>query len=266
MKVLVIPDIHSRRFWKMPLEKYFNKVDKIVFLGDYCDPYDDETTEPIEWEQTLNNLLEIIELKKQNPDKIVLLLGNHDYHYRNKQFDDYARSTRYNKLHHNQLTELYNGDNYKLFQTCYCIENDGKKVIFTHAGITKFWLERCKLTFDDNIEEVINNLEETANGVSKLCIIGRERTWFGEKTGSPVWCDIREFVSQGGLGIDNVFQIFGHSRLKPGSIVSMKDFACIDSRTAFILNDKNKLRRIKNEEVKTNEKHGAVQNSENVKP
>ena len=39
MKILVIPDVHGRRFWKRPLERYIKKVDKIVFLGDYFDPY-----------------------------------------------------------------------------------------------------------------------------------------------------------------------------------------------------------------------------------
>ena len=42
MKTLIIGDIHGRRFWKRPVEKYINKVDKIVFLGDYFDAYQDE--------------------------------------------------------------------------------------------------------------------------------------------------------------------------------------------------------------------------------
>lgn len=264
MKILVIPDIHSRRFWKVPLEKHFNKVDKIVFLGDYCDPYMDEGIE-YEWKDTLSNFNEIVELKRQNPDKVVLLLGNHDMHYRNKQFERYARSTRYDGIHSNKLYELFNGDNYKLFQLCYSVENNGRRIIFTHAGITKFWTERCEVKYDENIQETINNLEESAKGIGKLAVIGRERTWFGEKTGSPVWCDLREFVSN--ESVDNrAFQIFGHSRLKSGVCASTKEFACVDSRTAFILSDKNKLKKVKDEKVKANKEHGAVQDIEDDKP
>ena len=264
MKILVIPDIHSRRFWKVPLEKHFNKVDKIVFLGDYCDPYMDEGIE-YEWQDTLSNFNEIVELKRQNPDKVVLLLGNHDMHYRNSQFCKYAKSTRYDGIHSHKLNELFNGDNYKLFQLCYCVENNGRRIIFTHAGITKFWAEMCGVTYDDNIQDAINNLEESAEGIGKLAVIGRERTWFGEKTGSPIWCDLREFVSNETIDA-NAFQIFGHSRLKTGVCASTKEFACVDSRTAFILSDKNKLKKVKDEKVKANKEHGTVQNTEDDKP
>ena len=264
MKILVIPDIHSRRFWKVPLEKHFNKVDKIVFLGDYCDPYMDEGIE-YEWQDTLSNFNEIVELKRQNPDKVVLLLGNHDMHYRNSQFCKYAKSTRYDGIHSHKLHELFNGDNYKLFQLCYCVENNGRRIIFTHAGITKFWAEMCGVTYDENIQDAINNLEESAEGIGKLAVIGRERTWFGEKTGSPIWCDLREFVSNETIDA-NAFQIFGHSRLKTGVCASTKEFACIDSRTAFILSDKYKLKKVKDEKIKANKEHGTVQNTEDDKP
>lgn len=243
MKILVIGDIHSRRFWKEPVEKYFDEVDKIVFIGDYCDPYQDEGIE-YEWQDTLNNFNEIIELKKNNPDKVVLLIGNHDEHYRNIQFREHAKSTRFDNIHANILYDLFNGDNYNLFQLCYVAENDKKYIIFTHAGITKFWFGLCGLTYNENIQDEINNLEESAKGVGALSVIGRCRTWFGEKTGSPLWCDLEEFVRDKGLIGDNVIQIFGHTRLKKGKDASIGQFHCIDSQTAFILNDKNELKAV----------------------
>ena len=264
MKILVIPDVHGRRFWKRPLERYIKKVDKIVFLGDYFDPYQDEGIE-YEWQDVLSNFNEILELKKQNPDKIVLLLGNHDMHYRNKQFDEYTRSSRYDYAHSKKIYDLFNGENYKLFQICFAVVNNNKKVIFTHAGITKYWLERCNIEYNDNIEEILNQLEDSAKGVGKLCVIGNRRSWFGEETGSPLWCDVAEYIKNAGTG-ENTFQIFGHTRLKKDSLISSTDFACVDSRAVFILNDKNKLRRIKDEKVKTDKEHGAVQDTENDKP
>lgn len=245
MKILIIPDVHARSFWKRPVEEHFDEVDKIVFLGDYCDPYQDEGIE-YEWKDTIDNFNEIIELKKKNQDKVVLLVGNHDEHYRNKQFDDAARSTRYDSIHAGILYELFNGDNYKLFQLCYSVENNGKRIIFTHAGISKFWADKCNITYDENIQDTINSLEETADGISKLCTIGRSRTWFfGEKTGSPLWCDIGEFVNDESVD-KNAIQIFGHTRLKEtGSMITMDGFYCLDSREAFMLTDDNEVEKIK---------------------
>ena len=40
-KVLILPDIHGRQFWKKPCENIDN-YDKVVFLGDYLDPYNFE--------------------------------------------------------------------------------------------------------------------------------------------------------------------------------------------------------------------------------
>ena len=37
-KILIVPDIHGRKFWH-EAEELINEVDKVVFLGDYLDPY-----------------------------------------------------------------------------------------------------------------------------------------------------------------------------------------------------------------------------------
>ena len=38
--ILIIPDIHGRDFWKKAVDS--KGYDKIIFLGDYTDPYDFE--------------------------------------------------------------------------------------------------------------------------------------------------------------------------------------------------------------------------------
>ena len=263
MKILAIGDIHGRDFWKSPVKRYLKKVDKVIFLGDYCDPYQDEG-EIYTWKDTANNFNEIIELKRNNMDKVILLLGNHDGHYYNKYFDDLARSTRFDDFHAVELRKMFN-ENAGLFQLCYIAENNGKKLIFTHAGVTNHWLNLCKIENDDNLEANINELKNSDEGFSKLAIIGRERTWFGEKTGSPLWCDVREFMRDKGLG-DNIYQIFGHTRCEKGKFIETDSFACLDSQCAFRINDKNKIKRIEDETVKTNEKQRAVQDSQDDKP
>ena len=72
-KVLVIPDVHGRRFWKKPCENIDN-YDKVIFLGDYLDPYG---FEGITVDDAIENFKEIIDFKKKNSEKVIMLLGNH---------------------------------------------------------------------------------------------------------------------------------------------------------------------------------------------
>ena len=91
-KVLVIPDIHGETFWKEPAQKYIDQVDRIVFLGDYVDPYEEEG---IDGDAALGCFFDVLDLKAKNPEKVVLLLGNHDLHYLNAAMEggrlDYSR-------------------------------------------------------------------------------------------------------------------------------------------------------------------------------
>ena len=69
-KILVLGDIHGRILWKDIIEQ--ENPDKIIFLGDYV-----STHEGISARQQLSNLEEILTYKENNPDKVILLRGNH---------------------------------------------------------------------------------------------------------------------------------------------------------------------------------------------
>ena len=75
MKILVLPDIHGRPFWTKP-SKRVNEYDKVIFLGDYMDPYPFEGNSV---EDSLANFGQIIDFAKNNKDKVNLLLGNHKH-------------------------------------------------------------------------------------------------------------------------------------------------------------------------------------------
>lgn len=76
-KIIIVPDVHGRTFWKLAKEK-INEVDRTVFLGDYLDPY---PFERISSREAIEELKEIIDLKKKFPEKVILLIGNHDLNY-----------------------------------------------------------------------------------------------------------------------------------------------------------------------------------------
>ena len=67
---LVIGDIHGRTLWKDIVEK--ENPDKVIFLGDYV-----STHESVPADQQLSNLEDILNYKEENPDKVILLRGNH---------------------------------------------------------------------------------------------------------------------------------------------------------------------------------------------
>ena len=124
MKILIIPDVHGRSFWRDAVKENIDDVDKIVFLGDYLDPYQDEGVK-YEFEDALEMLNEIIELKRDNMDKVVLLLGNHDGHYKWPLYCDLAKSTRYNSYYSKRAQNVFE-DNDELFQICYVVDVNGK--------------------------------------------------------------------------------------------------------------------------------------------
>lgn len=73
-KILIIPDVHGRTFWRIA-EEVINEMDKVVFLGDYLDPYPEENITP---DDALNEFYKILEFKDKYPEKVVLLIGNHE--------------------------------------------------------------------------------------------------------------------------------------------------------------------------------------------
>jgi len=79
IKVLIIPDVHGREFWREPVKEVLENTDaRIVFLGDYLDCYPNEFKYGFDFkEHSINNFIEIINLKKENKDRVNLLLGNH---------------------------------------------------------------------------------------------------------------------------------------------------------------------------------------------
>lgn len=77
-KVLLVPDVHGRTFWRKAID-LIAQYDQIIFWGDYLDPY--AAQEGITMNDALHEFKAIIKFKCDNYDKVTLLLGNHDLHY-----------------------------------------------------------------------------------------------------------------------------------------------------------------------------------------
>lgn len=162
---IVFGDIHGLTTWKQVVAK--NPNCRYVFLGDYLDPF-----ESIEPAALLQNLQEIIELKKSQPENVILLLGNHDMHYITS---DMVPSLRFDLEIYEAALILFT-ENFDLFQYAF---QDGK-YIFTHAGISQAWfINDFQGDTNKNIAEQLNN--PTNEQVSALC---RVSELFGGRRGA----------------------------------------------------------------------------------
>jgi len=243
MKYLVIPDVHCREFWKEPVNDVLeNIVDcKIIFLGDYLDGYAYEWEKGTDYQRNgIDNLKTIIELKKQYSDRIILLLGNHDC--------GYAISTnicdcRTDRKNFKEIQDIFK-ENINLFQLAYEDIISDKRYVFSHAGISKAFIEHCleKSVNEDNVVNYLNNALATndRNILLDLDIYDRYRGWDGYSFASPVWADIREWdegeFKQEGVG----YMIIGHTQLISEPIIT-DTFACLDCRKAFYIKDNGEI-------------------------
>lgn len=248
-KILVIPDIHGRTFWEEPVKQYLHQVDRVVFLGDYLDPYPNEGKEYLP-EDVFSNMMKIIDLKHAHDDKVILLKGNHDQHYSSEKFCELAGGTRMDEQNWDKYHKLFN-ENGDLFKIAHFEIINDLPYIFSHAGLTPYWLNKVNTEIwrmcdnkisitDPAIIEKINMLDTDDQGQEMLSVIGSYRTWFGEKTGSVLWADIMEHPipdAPNVYGLNKVFQVFGHTRLEreKADMVELENLAMIDSQQCFMI-------------------------------
>lgn len=233
-KIIVIPDIHGREFWKEAVKGHENE--RIVFLGDYVDPYPYEGIEP---GRGLETLEQVIEFKKQHPDNVTLLLGNHDLGYLSRIVCE-CRMVYANEAAIRML--LFT--NLGLFDLVHVVDGGGHRFLFSHAGVTLGWIEQRAEHLQGVAEdpELLNEMLHDRERLPRLLVLlsdvsylrGGEQDW-----GSPVWADAGELT----IRQDNIpgfIQIFGHTQ--GNGPVSMADGManCLDCRRAFVLDTSTK--------------------------
>ena len=197
-KLVAIGDIHGRSIWKIIAGRH--KTDRIVFLGDYFDPYGN-----IDAMDMIENFNAIITLKKERPDDIILLLGNHDMHYIDDRF---PRSSRHDDMLAPVIREKFL-KNRDLFQYAFQ-EGD---VIFTHAGICDRWFnEEFKGSAipkegEKSIADQLNN--PSAEQLMAMYHVGRVRGG-SDQEGGIFWADITETE---GNPLKGYHQVVGHTQV-----------------------------------------------------
>lgn len=226
--MIIVPDIHGRQFWRHIAQEYAGK-EHIVFLGDYLDPYRDEGFTS---DDAFTGLQDIVQLKKEYPDNITLLLGNHDLHYLCEEMV----GSRYDDIHA-ERNRNYIESNAECFQIAKIAHLDNKDVLFTHAGLLPGWIRRHPFIFGEMSPYAVilfmNTLWADSEArpalLSALSDIPAAR-WGLSPYGSPVWADLTEHDTTQ-EEIPGYYQVFGHTMLPTPFI--KPHFACLDCQTAF---------------------------------
>lgn len=124
MKILIVPDVHGFHKWEVAKTK-ITEVDYIVFLGDYFDSFNNR------WPDQGENFKAICDFKRKNPDKVKLLIGNHDFSYLSGSRDgSNCSGHQYDKASTIRALLTANKDILDLAFEC-----DGW--VFSHAGFSK---------------------------------------------------------------------------------------------------------------------------------
>lgn len=205
MKYILIGDIHGRTNWKQIIEKE-KDADKFIFFGDYFDPYD----WTLDLDDLVNNFDEIIRFKLDNPDKVILLVGNHDL----RSFVQDANECRYiDGTYERVASTFWHGIKENIFQLCYFINDN---IVCSHAGFSKTWLNNVSLPFN---EESLNNdfkrQVENKNVLIDYDFIYNKGDFWIDGSGNNIW--------QGPLWIrpeslilnkpNDIIQCVGHTRI-----------------------------------------------------
>lgn len=237
MKIIVIGDLHGKDNWRRINPDHY---DKIIFLGDYVDHW---TLSNVE---ILHNLKGVIHFKTTNPDKVELLLGNHDFQYLYGSMSDYSYIC--SGFRPEAYWDLYNefSTNEALFKMAHVEAN----YMFSHAGITMNWLKKHQPAMEaiytqynlgeggtPKVSDLINFAQLVNRGREHLWQIGKPRGGMYGDHGSPLWADAQE--SRFGV-IRGYNHVVGHTPLKLVKKYKVDDYTtitycdCLDKIDAFL--------------------------------
>ena len=200
MKTIVLGDTHGRSIWKDIVAQ--EQADRVIFIGDYFDSFD---IDPVVQQ---HNFKEIIEFKEKGECEIILLIGNHDFHYlpMNETYSGYKHGAM---PVNRQLLE----ENKHHLQMCYQLDN----ILFTHAGIGSDWL-----TYQNKYEPGVDpgTIADFVNAIwkyqpNRFMFCGID-PYGNSKTQTPIW--IRPQALMAGnrdtfLKTDYI-QVVGHTHVR----------------------------------------------------
>lgn len=199
MKIITIPDLHGKNCWKkIDTDLY----DRVVFLGDYVDSKGQFTDR-----EEVENLEAIIQLKQKYPEKIVLLLGNHDIQY--LYYPNHMANT-FNYNTKEVFLALFN-----TYKNCFSYAFQMQYHLWTHAGVSRSWYNKhlavinalCDGDPYPQLATILNAMEKKHLDVLTSC--SPLRSGFCAE-GGIVWADKKETEED---YLPGLHQYVGHTKV-----------------------------------------------------
>ena len=222
-RLVIIPDVHGRGFWRKVVGE--NPDGEFIFLGDYLDPY---WNEGVTTEEAFRGLEDIIRFKREHPDKVTLLWGNHDLHYMYPEL----MGSRYDFEYAERNTHMF-WDHQELFKIAYETWAAGKRFLFSHAGVGMGWIRHNfpALQAEEVNAILLNDLVGYPAFMSALEDVSAYRGG-DKKYGSMVWADVHEQSEDNQF--PGVIQVFGHTLMGLPFNYDNRIY-CLDCRRPFYL-------------------------------
>ena len=204
MKICVIPDIHQSTHWK---KVDIDSVDKVIFLGDYFDCWENK------WPDQIDNFKAIIRLKKRNVGKVDVLFGNHDTSYfLNDQCSGYQpdhtidiEKAIKDARQYMQAVSIYDG------------------WIFSHAGVSYKWMKCAGIKSVAEINQLFNEKPDYFRWVGP-------NSYGDNENEGCLWIRVPALMRTAVKGYN---QVVGHSEMQDlvlrASPYSKAKILCIDS-------------------------------------
>ena len=203
--IVVIGDVHGLTSWKDIVKTHKGSI--FVFLGDYCDPYED-----IQPNELMKNFRSIIQFKKNHSDDVILLLGNHDMHYTSA---DFVISTRYDESIVSRMKRVFTN-----YQDLFLYSWQCGTMLFTHAGVNNKWFHEDfggKLSGKRSVAYQLNH--PTKKQFAAMSQVGYRRGGDFDY-GGIFWADRSDTIMN---PLEGYHQFVGHSRVDNIHHVTIND-------------------------------------------
>jgi UDP-2,3-diacylglucosamine pyrophosphatase LpxH len=145
MKTVIIGDIHGHDLWKQVVAQEHD-ADRFIFVGDYFDSF------TVSGVVQIHNFKEIVEFKTTTDKEVIMLIGNHDYHYFPEIGD--SNTSGYQSTLAPSIKQVV-GENKPHLQLAYQFDD----ILVTHAGVSSEWLDDTITMWDvPNLAMYLNDL------------------------------------------------------------------------------------------------------------
>ncbi len=195
MRIISIGDLHGKNHWEKVMNKY--DFDLLIFVGDYFD-----NLSGISNKEEILNFKNLLKYKEKYPDKVIILIGNHELHYLKGINEKYSGFQTIHKYDIQDILEEALSKNY--LKACHLEDN----FLFSHAGVTKTWLNNVGYDYEEKIDIFINDLFKYKPQNFKFTI-GNNLSGYGDDIcQSPLWVRPNSLIKD---CVDGYNQVVGHT-------------------------------------------------------